>query len=128
LPALIWFSPGEVPPLPLHDQTVPWSFMALHLLYTFLANCFLIVLDAAIGYYAAPALVRLGGGEEADAEGAIRGMRRLLAGVVALYMFFNCLAFFDQKPWLLYLASAVLVTDIVVQLIICRKMMHRTKL
>ena len=102
--------------------------MDLHLPYIFVANIFLTFVDATIGYYAAPAITRLGGGDETDAEWAVRGVRKLLAGVVALYMFFNCLAFFDHKPWLLYFVSAVLAVDIVAQLIICRKTMHRRKL
>lgn len=94
--------------------------------HIFAANIFLIFLDATIGYYAAPAIALLAGGEEADAERALRGVRKLLTWVVTLYMFFNCLAFFEQKPWLLYCTTTVLAVDIAAQLIIFRKMMGRT--
>ena len=99
-----------------------------HLSYVFLANVFFILVDATIGYHAAPALSRLGGVDQSDAEWTVRGVRKLLAGVVTLYTFFNCLAFFDQKPWFLYFVSAVLAVDIAAQLIICRKMTLRGKL
>ena len=93
--------------------------------YIFVANIFLIFIDATVGYHAAPALTMLAGGEEPDAERAVRGVRKLLAWVGTLYMFFNCLAYFDQKPWLLYFTSAVLAVDIAAQLIIFRKMADR---
>lgn len=97
------------------------------LTYIFVANIFFIFVDATIGYHAAPALTMLAGGDEAGAENAVRGVRRLLAWVVTLYMFFNCLGYFDRKPWLLYFTSAVLAVDIAAQLIIFRKMSGRKR-
>lgn len=102
--------------------------MDLYLGYIFALNVALTLVDAAIGYYAAPALTRIAGMDGPDAEGTVPHVRRLLAAVVALYMFFNCLAFFGQKQWLLFFVSAVLAVDIAAQLIICRKMSSRNSI
>lgn len=91
------------------------------LTYVFAANIFLTFIDATIGYYAAPALAALVGNDEEVGEGAVRGIRRLLAVVVALYAFFNCLAYFDRISWLSYSISGVLAVDITAQLVIYRK-------
>lgn len=91
----------------------------------FIGNIFLIFLDATIGYHAAPILARLGGREQSGAGPAIIGVRKLLAAVVALYMFFNCVAYFDQKTGFLLLISGVLLLDIVVQLVIRSKLKSR---
>ena len=96
--------------------------MDAYLPYIFISNIFLIFIDASIGYHAAPTLVRLREADEEDKDWAIRGVRKLLAGVVALYMFFNCLVYFDQKPLLLLMVTAVIVFDIVAQLLVCGKM------
>ncbi|QXE89098.1 hypothetical protein KP001_11535 [Geomonas subterranea] len=94
--------------------------------YAFVANIFLTFIDATIGYLAAPALAALMGsgeeGSEEGSEGPVGGIRRLLSFVVALYMFFNCLAYFDRIGWLLYFTTAVLAVDITAQLVIFRKM------
>lgn len=98
------------------------SPMDQHLTYIFVANIFLTFIDATIGYHAAPALVLLVGTDEEQSERTARGVRRLLSLVVTLYMFFNCLAFFDRLPWLLYFTSAVLAVDITAQVFIFRRM------
>lgn len=99
--------------------------MDLQLSYIFVLNIFLTFIDATIGYYAAPALALLVGTDEEGGERTIRGVRRLLSWVVTLYMFFNCLAYFDRIAWLLYFTSAVLAVDITAQLVIFRKMTGR---
>ena len=99
--------------------------METYLPYIFISNIILIFIDATIGYHAAPTLARLGGGDEAGTEWAISGVRKLLAGVVALYMYFNCLAFFDEKQWLLLLVTGVIVLDIVAQIMVSGKMRSR---
>lgn len=96
--------------------------MEPYLPYIFVGNIFLVFIDATIGYHAAPALSLLAGNDGEGAERAVVGVRKLLAWVVTLYMFFNCLAYFDRKPWLLYFTSAVLFVDIAAQLIILRRM------
>lgn len=99
--------------------------MDLHLTYIFVANIFLTFIDATVGYHAAPALALLAGNDEDDRERTSRGVRKLLSWVVTLYMFFNCLAYFDRVPWLLYFTSAVLAVDITAQVVIFRKMIGR---
>ncbi|MBJ6750407.1 hypothetical protein [Geomonas anaerohicana] len=94
----------------------------MQLTYAFVANIFLTFIDATVGYYAAPALAALVGSDADGAEESVRGIRRLLSAVVALYMFFNCLAYFDGIPWLLYCTTAVLAVDITAQMVIFRKM------
>jgi uncharacterized membrane protein len=93
--------------------------------YLFIFNVFLTFVDATIGYHTAPVLVRLGAANEEDAEHAVRGVRKLLTGVVALYMFFSCLAFFRGQPTFLLVVTAVIVVDIVAQLVLSRKMRTR---
>ena len=101
--------------------------MDAYLPYLFISNIFLTFIDATIGYHAAPTLARLGAADEAGIEWAIQGVRKLLAGVVALYMFFNCLAFFNQKSLLLLVVTSVGVLDIVCQLMVSRKLRDRQK-
>jgi uncharacterized sodium:solute symporter family permease YidK len=93
--------------------------------YLFAFNVFLTLVDAAIGYHAAPVLVRLGAANDEDAGQAVRWVRKLLTGVVALYMFFSCLAFFRGQPTFLLVVTAVIIIDIVTQLVISRKMRTR---
>jgi len=99
--------------------------MEQHVTYIFVANIFLTFIDATIGYHAAPALALMVGTDEEESEGTVRGVRRLLSWVVALYMFFNCLAYFDRVHWLLYFTSLVLAVDITAQLVIFRRMIGR---
>ena len=93
--------------------------------YIFILNVFLTLVDATIGYHAAPLLVRLGATNDEDAGQAVRGVRKLLTVVVALYMFFSCLAFFRGQPVFLLVVTTVIVVDIVAQLAISRKMRMR---
>lgn len=58
-------------------------------------------------------------------ESAAKTIRTMLALVVALYSFFSCLAYFRQKPLLLLIVTAVIVADIVAQIIVSRKMKNR---
>lgn len=101
--------------------------MEINLQLIFFGNIFLTFIDATIGYHAAPLLARLGTHDEAGIEWAVQGVRKLLAGVVALYMFFNCLAFFNEKPLLLLIVTAVVVLDIVCQLAVSRKVREKLK-
>lgn len=101
--------------------------MDAYLPYIFISNIFLTFIDATIGYYAAPALARLGGNDEDGVEWAVQGVRKLLAGVVALYMFFNCLAYFNDKTTLLLIVTSVIVLDIVCQLMVSRKLRDHQK-
>jgi len=101
--------------------------MDAYLPYIFISNIFLTFIDATIGYCAAPTLARLGASDEDGVEWAVQGVRKLLAGVVALYMFFNCLAYFNEKPLLLVIVTSVIVLDIVCQLVVNHKLRQRQK-
>jgi len=101
--------------------------MDAYLPYIFVGNIFLTFIDATIGYYAAPTLARIGAGDEAGIEWATQGVRKLLAAVVALYMFFNCLAFFNRKTLLLLIVTGVIVLDIVCQLMVGRRLRDHQK-
>ena len=91
----------------------------------FLLNWVMVIVDAALGYRIAPLLVQRG--DDADAEPMMTAerIRRLLAVVVALYMFFNCLAYFRDKTGLLIIVSCIVVLDIVFQMIVRWKMGRR---
>lgn len=99
--------------------------MEPYLPFLFIGNIVLTFIDAAIGYHVAPTLALFGGGDEADAERTVRGVRKLLAGVVALYMFFNCLAFYNHRPLLLLAVTGVIVLDILAQTMVRGKMSKR---
>lgn len=101
--------------------------MDAYLPFVFICNIFLTFLDATIGYYAAPTLARIGASDEAGVEWATQGVRKLLAGVVALYMFFNCMAYFNQKTLLLMIVTSVIVLDIVCQMAVSRKLRGHQK-
>ena len=90
-----------------------------HLLI-FILNILMVLLDAAIGYHFAPRL--LAGMGEADAvESGVRTTRRLLPVVVALYMFFNCLGYFQGRTVYLLSVNGLILVDIVLQLLLRRK-------
>jgi len=82
------------------------------LLPFFTANILLVLVDASVGYYLAPILFRVSGGEPEAAEAGVRNVRRLLTGVVSLYMFFNCLAFFRYNGTLLLIVTALILFDL----------------
>ncbi|MCM0082479.1 hypothetical protein L4X63_12845 [Geomonas sp. Red32] len=96
--------------------------MERYLPHLFVVNFVLTLVDASIGYHAAPLLVRLtNGGEEAE-ESATRTVRSLLAAVVGSYMFLNCLFYFNPRPSLLLTVTGFIVVDMVCQLWLRRKM------
>lgn len=92
--------------------------MELLLLPLFAINLLLVLVDASVGYHLAPLLFSAGGGEPDAAEAGIRSIRRLLTCVVALYMFFNCLAYFRQQFFMLLLVTAIILVDMGGQLYI----------
>lgn len=96
-----------------------------YLPHIFAFNILLTIIDATIGYHAAPILVRAAAVNEEALESAAKTIRTMLALVVALYSFFSCLAFYRQKPLLLLIVTAVIVADIVAQIIVSRKMKNR---
>lgn len=83
------------------------------LLMAFSLNIVLILLDASLGYHLAPHLLRLAPqSEDSDPAAVVRSIRRLLTGVVTLYMFFNCLAYFRQDAILMAIISVLILLDL----------------
>lgn len=99
--------------------------MDLYFPYIFISNILLTLADATIGYHAAPSLVRLGATDEESSVQALNGVRTLLTGVVAIYMFCNCLAFFNRQQLFLLAVTGIIVLDIVAQLVVIGKMRSR---
>lgn len=88
----------------------------------FTLNIMLIVLDASLGYHLAPELLRLPDAEDpALRETAIRTVRRMLTLLVTLYMFFNCLGYFNGSRPLLLVVTALVVSDLAGQLYLRRR-------
>ena len=92
-----------------------------YLLPLFMLNLVLTLADAAIGYHVAPALMRRFTPDPETAELSVRGMRTMLGGVVALYMFFNCLGYFRQNGVMLVVVAVIVSVDMVAQLVVRRK-------
>lgn len=92
-------------------------FVERYILHIFLLNWLLIIADAALGYHVAPLLVRMR--EEGDDDGqygmTMTMIRRLLAVVVALYMFFNCLAYFRVNFIMLLIICVIVILDLLFQ-------------
>lgn len=83
------------------------------LLTAFSLNIALILLDASLGYHLAPQLLRLTPhNEDSDPAAVVRSIRRMLTGVVTLYMFFNCLAYFRQDTSLMAIVSVLILLDL----------------
>lgn len=86
----------------------------------FIVNTLMILVATSIGYHLAPRL--LAGMDEPEAvEVGVRTTRGLLPVVVALYMFFNCLGYFQGRTAYLLAVSALLLVDLVLQLLIRSK-------
>jgi hypothetical protein len=86
------------------------------------ANLLLALVDASIGYHVAPLLVEREAPDSGSAERASRWVRGLLAGVVTLYAFLSCLAYFRREPLFLIGITVVILLDIGSQLFIRRRM------
>lgn len=98
------------------------------LLLLFIFNILMILVDASVGYYLTPKLFPpqtvVDDEDEFDEPAkpaAPRTIRWMLTGVVALYMFFNCLAFFRKDLPLIIVVSALILLDLIGQLYVKRK-------
>jgi hypothetical protein len=81
----------------------------------FILNTLMVLLDASFGCHLAPRL--LAGVDDPEAAGvAVRTTRRLLPLIVALYMFFNCLGYFQGRTTCLLAVSGLLLVDMVLQI------------
>jgi len=86
----------------------------------FIINSVLVLVDTVIGYHLAPRL--LAGMDEPEAvEAGVRTTRGLLSAVVALYMFFNCLGYFQGRTVYLLSVSGLVLVDMALQLWLRRK-------
>jgi hypothetical protein len=93
-----------------------------HLLI-FIVNTVMVLAVTAIGYFLTPVLMS-GMGEPESVEAGVRTTRGLLPVVVALYMFFNCLGYFQGRTLYLVSVSGLVLFDLVLQLIMRRKRLN----
>jgi hypothetical protein len=92
--------------------------MDRYLLPLFIANGVLVLVDASLGYHVAPLLVRRQTAASGEEPLSAAGVRRLLAVMVALYMFLSCLAYFHGHGLFLLVITGIVVVDIIAQLVI----------
>lgn len=92
--------------------------MERYLLHLLVINSVLVLCDAALGYFLAPVLCRFGKGDNGTQHLTVLAVRRLLSVLVALYMFFNCLAYFRGNSTLLFIVTIIVTLDILLQLIL----------
>ncbi|MBT1072262.1 hypothetical protein [Pelotalea chapellei] len=86
----------------------------------FLLNTLLVLLNASLGYHMAPRL--LAGVDDPEiAVSGIRSIRGLLPAIVALYMFFNCLGYFQARSAYLLAVTALVFADLALQLVLRNK-------
>ncbi len=90
--------------------------MERYLIAIFVGNFLLVLVDASLGYHLAPRLIRPGATDPETAARLTGGLRRLLSCVVALYMFFNCFAYFQGNSVLILVVGGIILLDIAVQL------------
>jgi hypothetical protein len=88
--------------------------MALFQLPLFLLNTILVLLDVSLGYFLSPRLLA-GAAEPEAAEAALRTTRSLLPVIVALYMFFNCLGYFQAQMPVLMTVTCLVLADLGLQ-------------
>ena len=94
--------------------------MEQYYLPIFILNTVMVLVDTALGYHLAPRL--LAGMDEPEAvESGVRTTRKLLPVVVALYMFFNCLGYFQGRTVYLLAVSGLVLVDMALQLLLRRK-------
>jgi uncharacterized protein YneF (UPF0154 family) len=83
------------------------------LLSLFVLNILLVLIDASLGYHLAPRLLRNPDPDEPEQnESAVRTVRGMLTILVALYMFFNCLGYFNDNRDLMLIVTAMIVFDL----------------
>jgi len=87
----------------------------------FIINTLMVLLDTALGYHFVPRLLA-GMGEPEDVETGVRTTRRLLPVIVALYMFFNCLGYFQGRTVYLLAVSSLILMDMALQLLLRHKL------
>lgn len=101
--------------------------MDQYLPYILSLNLTLTIIDAAVGYHAAPLLMHAGEADEETAADMTKSIRAMLALVVTLYSFFSCFAFYRQKPVMLVVLTAIIIADILAQTAISRRIKTRNQ-
>jgi hypothetical protein len=82
----------------------------------FICNTVMVLVVTALGYHLAPRL--MSDMDEPEAvESGVRTTRNLLPLVVALYMFFNCLGYFEGRTSYLLGVSGLILVDLALQLL-----------
>jgi len=80
----------------------------------FILNFILILVDASVGYHLAPLIMETVDDPDSARKGVIT-TRRLLPLVVALYMFFNCMGYFQGQLSYLLTVSGLIACDLGLQ-------------
>ncbi|MDH4101438.1 MAG: hypothetical protein OEV28_12795 [Nitrospirota bacterium] len=96
--------------------------MDYYLLGIFILNFVMIIGAAGLGYHFAPTFARFRLAEDEDPEQGVQRLRRLLSWMVALYMFLDCFAYFRRNTVFLLVVTALVMVDIISQLVIRRKL------
>ena len=96
-------------------------------LYAFVLNVVLALCDASMGYHLAPVIGRVVAGDNEEAERTTRVMRKLLSGVVVLYVFLNCIAYSRKSLIFLLVVTAIIVLDMVGQLLVRHKFIRKMR-
>jgi hypothetical protein len=91
------------------------------LLPIFVVNIVLVLCDASLGFFIVPHLLRreVRGGDKDGRVG--RSAPILLAVAVAVYMFFNCLAYNLQSMIFLLVVTGLILADLTGQFVVYRK-------
>ena len=95
------------------------------ILLFFILNVLLIICDASLGYFVLPLILRSKPGELSGGGTVVGEMRRLLTAMVILYMLVNCYAYFRQYSALLYIVTAIVLLDILVQLLVRQRRLRQ---
>jgi hypothetical protein len=96
--------------------------MKPYLLHIFILNVVLVLCDASLGYHLAPLLGRRSAEDDEDSERTTGGMRKLLTGVVAFYVFLDCLAYSRGSLAFLLVATGIIVLDMIGQMVVRHKL------
>jgi uncharacterized protein YacL len=86
----------------------------------FIFNTIMIIVDASVGYHLAPQLLSSMDDTEA-LESGVSTTRKFLSAVVALYMFFNCVGYFQMRSTYLFAVSGLILLDLSLQYFLHRK-------
>jgi hypothetical protein len=93
----------------------------------FILNFTLVLCDASIGFFIVPRLISREALDEEGARKAARSTPMLLAVAVAVYMFFNCLAYNRQNAVFLLIVTGIILVDIIGQSVVCRKIRDKMR-